>query len=229
MALISLALLGVLFAAGSSSASLFGGLLGPRGDTAQQRRDAVLAESARMLERLYALKPEMRQQVANAAGYATFSRTNIHLFLVASGSGYGVHVNNRTRTNTFMRVAALGGGIGLGVNDLRVVFVFNDPAVMNQFVTQGWQFGGNADATAMVRNTGAASNQAAKANVNFRDGTVATGAGSTVGGSDGAESNTTVAAGGAMQIFQFTETGVSLQATVSGTRFWTDSALNNRR
>jgi hypothetical protein len=29
-----------------------------------------------------------------------------------------------------------------------------------------------------------------------------------------------------MQIYQFTESGISLQATVAGTKYWKDSSLN---
>ena len=30
-----------------------------------------------------------------------------------------------------------------------------------------------------------------------------------------------------MKIYQFTESGLALQATVSGTKYWKDSKLNN--
>lgn len=215
-----------LFSAAGADGGLFGlGMFGPSGDTTGQQQTTIQNESAAMLRELYAAKPEMRGKIASAAGYATFKKTDLKLLLVSSGSGYGVLVNNQTGQQTYMRVASLGGGVGMGVNDLRVIFVFNDPAVMQQFVTQGWQFGGDADASAQYQNVGAAAGQSAQANVNFNDGTVAGASSTNVGSGSGSGQNVSV--GNGMEIYQFTESGISLQATVSGTKYWVDSNLNN--
>jgi lipid-binding SYLF domain-containing protein len=49
---------------------------------------------------------------------------------------------------TFMAMGSLGGGVGLGAKDLSVVFIFKNADVMKKFIESGWQFGGEADATA---------------------------------------------------------------------------------
>jgi len=97
-----------------------------------------------------------------------------------------------------MAMGSLGGGIGLGAKDLSVVFIFKTPDVMNKFVESGWQFGGQADATAK---TGEKGGSAAK------EGAVDTGA-------------------NLFQIYQLTDTGAALQATVAGTKYWKDKDLN---
>jgi lipid-binding SYLF domain-containing protein len=214
----------------ASHADLFGlGILGPSGNDVSQKQQTIQNESTEMLQELYASNPELKNTIANAAGYATFKKTDIHLFLVASGNGYGMLVNNQTGQTTYMDVASLGGGIGLGVKDLRVVFVFTDPNVMQQFVTQGWQFGTNADANAQYNNVGVGANQSTQANVDFNDGTVqGTSSTSTSAGTGNDNSGAqNLAAGSGMQIYQFTQSGVALQATVSGTKYWVDSELNN--
>jgi lipid-binding SYLF domain-containing protein len=130
---------------------------------------------------------------------------------------------------TFMRMASLGGGVGAGVKDLRVIFIFHDPAVMKQFVEQGVQFGGQADVSAKYQDTGVSGEQTVKAGLNYKDGTVTAGSSTDLtvkaAGQDGAAA--TIATRGGMEIYQFTESGVSLQATVSGTKYWKDSKLNN--
>ncbi|MBX3380395.1 MAG: hypothetical protein KF805_09890 [Phycisphaeraceae bacterium] len=218
-----------LFVTGSQADLLGFGILGPSGNDTAQKQANIQSQSADMLQQLYALRPDLQQTIQNAAGYATFKKTNIHLFLVASGNGYGMLVNNQTGQTTYMDVASLGGGVGLGVTDLRVVFVFTDPAVMQQFVTQGWQFGGNADANAQYDNAGVGANQSTQANVDFSDGTAIGTSSSSVGSGtgDGDSSGQNVAAGNGMQIYQFTESGIALQATISGTKYWVDSTLNN--
>jgi hypothetical protein len=152
----------------------------------------------------------------------------MNLFLLASGRGYGVLKDNKTGQDTYMCVAALGGGVGLGVKDIRVVFVFNDAKVMQQFVEQGWQFGGKGDASAKYKDSGVSAEGGAKANVDFKEGTVAAGATTdsrAAAKTEGAAAAAAATAGG-MEIYQFTESGLSLQATVQGTKYWKDSKLN---
>ena len=86
----SIAGLATCFAADRSRADLFGlGLLGPSGNDNSQKRQTIQDQSADMLQQLYNLKPELQQTIQNAAGYATFKKTDVKLFLVASGTGYG--------------------------------------------------------------------------------------------------------------------------------------------
>ncbi|MBS0187625.1 MAG: hypothetical protein JSS51_06120 [Planctomycetes bacterium] len=211
-------------------ADLFGlGLLGPQGNSVSDKQQTIQSQSADMLQQLYALKPELQDVVKNAAGYATFKKTDVKLFLVASGTGYGLLHNNTTGQDTYMDVASLGGGVGMGVSDLRVIFIFTDPAVMNQFLTQGFQFGAGADANAQLNNTGVSASQSARGSVDFNDGTVDGGgsASAGAGGGDGNTSGGVASSGSGMLIYQFTQSGLALQATVSGTKYWVDSELNN--
>ena len=209
-------------------ASAQAGLFGPKGDTEAEKKATVRKQSDEMLAQLFATKPELKKVLQKAAGYATFKQTSVNLFLLASANGYGMAVDNKTKKETFMRVMSLGGGVGLGVKDLRVIFVFHDPKVMKQFVDEGWQFGGQADAAAKYENTGAAAEQNVKGNVSFHDGAISTGSStSAAAGTKKADaSGAQLATRGGMEIYQFTESGVSLQATVSGTKYWKDSKLN---
>jgi lipid-binding SYLF domain-containing protein len=204
------------------------GLFSPKGDNPAEQRQAVLKQREEMLAELYKTKPELKDRIEKAAGYATFKQTDMNLFLLASGRGYGVLHDNKAGTDTYMCVASLGGGVGLGVKDLRVVFVFNDPKVMQQFVEQGWQFGGKGDASAKYKDSGASAEGGAKANVDFKDGTVAAGATTDTRAGSKADDSASAAAStiGGMEIYQFTESGLSLQATVQGTKYWKDSKLN---
>lgn len=204
------------------------GLFSPKGDSPEEKRQVVRQQRDEMLDELYKTKPELKSRIAKAAGYATFKQTDMNLFLLASGRGYGVLKDNKTGKDTFMCVASLGTGVGMGVKDLRVIFVFNDVKVMQQFVEQGVQFGGKGDVSAKYKDTGISAEGGAKANVDLKDGTVAAGATTDSRAGTTATDKTSVAAGtgGPMEIYQFTESGVSLQATVQGTKYWKDSKLN---
>jgi len=209
------------------SQSIHAGMFSPRGDSPEEKRQVVLKQRQEMLAELYKTKPDLKDRIQKAAGYATFKQTDVNLFLLASGRGYGVLKDNKTGKDTFMCVASLGTGFGMGVKDLRVVFVFNDAKVMRQFVEQGVQFGGKGDVSAKYKDTGISAEGGAKANVDFKDGTVATGITTdTRASAQGEKSSAAIATPGGMEIYQFTESGVSLQATVQGTKYWKDSKLN---
>jgi len=223
------AVLVVLALPGLAMAQFGLGILSPSGNSVAQKQATILAQRDQALSDLYAAKPELRQRIQNAAGYATFKKTDFKLFLVGTGNGYGVLVNNQTGTNTFMRVASLDGGLGVGLSDLRVVFIFDNASVMQQFATQGWQFGGSANATAQAAGSGVSAQQDVNANVDFTQGTVVgtSTSNASAAGNAANQAGATVAAGSGMQIYEFTQTGVSLQATVSGTKYWVDSDLND--
>jgi len=99
---------------------------------------------------------------------------------------------------------------------------------MKQFVQEGWQVGGQADAAAKYQDTGISAEQNVKGGVSFRDGTVATGSSTDLraGTQKSDAASTGLATLGGMEIYQFTESGVALQATIAGTKYWQDSKLN---
>jgi hypothetical protein len=65
---------------------------------------------------------------------------------------------------------------------------------MNNFVDEGWTFGGNADAAAKAGNKGVS----VEGELYYGD----------------------------MTVYTFTDSGLALQATVKGTKFWKDKKLN---
>jgi len=175
------------------------GLFGPKGDSTEEKRTKVRKERDEILAKLYAEHPEAKDKIKNAAGYGAFNNKNMNLFLLSTGHGYGVVVDNKTGKETFMAMGSLGGGVGLGAKDLSVVFIFKNADVMKQFVESGWQFGGEASATAKAGDKGGAA---------AKEGAVDTGA-------------------NLFEIYQLTDTGAALQATVAGTKYWKDKKLNN--
>jgi len=210
------------------AASAQAGLFGPKGDSSAEKKANVRQQRDEMLAQLYTANPAMKNVLKQAAGYATFTQVNVNLLLLATANGYGVVVDNKTKKETFMRMGSLGGGVGAGVKDVRVIFVFHDAKVMRQFIQEGWQFGGQADAAAKYQNTGVSAEQNVKGNVSLHEGTVSAG-GSTdlrAGTQKGDATSAGIATRSGMEIYQFTQSGVALQATVAGTKYWQDSKLN---
>ncbi|RCU49805.1 hypothetical protein DU002_09200 [Corallincola holothuriorum] len=163
-------------------------------DSVADERAEVMAMHDKALAQLYKEKPEAKTKVQTAPGYAVFKNADVNLLIAAVGGGYGVVHNNNTGKNTYMKMGTGGIGLGLGVKDFRAVFIFRTAEVMDKFVNSGWEFGGEADASAKAGDDGgAASGQAVVSDI---------------------------------EIYQMTESGLVLQATVRGTKYWLDEDLN---
>ena len=167
----------------------------PKGVTKQDQRDYALKMKNETLAKLYKTKPGTRGMIKKAAGYGVFSNISSYLFLVSTGTGYGIVHDNSTGKKTYMKMAHVGAGLGLGVKDFRIVFIFRNKKALSHFINKGWEFGGQADAAAKSGEKGAAA-----------------------GGEIYIEKN--------ILIYQITEAGVALQATVGGTKYWKDKELN---
>jgi lipid-binding SYLF domain-containing protein len=166
-------------------------------DTPDEERAKINKKSAEVLEDLYKLDPSAKVKVEKSVGYAVFSNVGVNLFVVAAAGGSGI-VTEHTKTGnkvTYMKMGSAGVGIGLGVKDFRAVFVFSDAEKLKNFVDNGWDFSGEADAAAKSDDKGAAAATA---------GNVSSG----------------------VEVFQITKSGLALQATLNGTKYWKDSDLN---
>jgi lipid-binding SYLF domain-containing protein len=133
-----------------------GGCMSAKGETLQEKRDYALDMQSSVLQELYEQKPEAQAKVEKAAGYGVFTNLGSKIFVISTGSGYGVVHDNKTGKDTYMKMIEVGGGFGMGIRKFKAVFVFNDAKAMRDFVDQGWEFGGDADAAAKAGDTGAA-------------------------------------------------------------------------
>jgi len=161
-------------------------------DEARKEQQQMRQET---LNKLYAEAPEAKKKIQNSAGYAVFSNIGINLFLLSTANGAGVAHNNKTGKDTYMKMWSGGVGVGLGVKDFRGVFIFANQQVFNQFVTEGWQAGAQADAAA--RNEG-----------------------------EGDAADVAIDVGPGIELYQMTESGLALQATIQGTKYWQNEDLN---
>lgn len=165
---------------------------GPK--STEEKRQAILTMKSEVLTELFKQKPDVKQQLINAPGYAVFSNANVNIIFASFGGGHGVVKNNKTGHYTYMKMGEVGIGLGLGVKDFRIVMIFHSAATMKHFIESGWAFGAQADAAAKASDKGGA-----------------------IGGEVTADNIT---------IYQLTETGLALQATVKGTKYWKDDKLN---
>lgn len=114
----------------------------------EQKQQEIRTMAQGTLQTLYKAEPSAQSAVEHAAGYAVFSNLGVKILFAGSGNGQGVAVNNTTKQETFMKMIEIQGGLGMGVKKFRVVFVFENQKVFDDFVNSGWQFGGQATVAA---------------------------------------------------------------------------------
>jgi len=182
----------------SVSLVLAAGCRSPKGTTPQEKRNYTETVRKEALAELYKEHPEARSQLQNAPGYAVFSNVGSKILMLATGSGFGVAVNNRTGKKTYMKMIEAGGGVGIGIKKYKAVYIFNEKSALDTFTTSGWQVGGDADAGAKYGEKG---------------------------GSAEAAVNTDQAVK-AVTVYQMTDAGVSVSAVATGTRYYPDDELN---
>ena len=141
------------------------------------------------------MAPGTRRVIERAAGYGVFSTFGLKLFFACGTTGKGMVVNQRTQWQTFMKMVQVQGGLGFGVNQNRLIFVFTNEQALKNFVDQGWEFGGQANLSAMAAGQGTQFSGAA-------------------------------AVSPGVYLYQLTNTGLSATITVSGTKYFKDTALN---
>lgn len=168
-----------------------------KGDTPEEKRSYVQGMREQVLTELYQEKASIREEVQQAKGYAVFSSVNNSLVFVSAGSGFGVVRDNQTGKDTYMSMANAGVGLGLGIKDFRALILFNDAEALKHFIEVGWEAGAQADAAARS-------------------------------GDKGSELFNTTGSTNAKKVivYQLTQSGLVLQATLQGYKYWADDELN---
>jgi lipid-binding SYLF domain-containing protein len=170
----------------------------PEGDTAAEKRANIKRANSEILNAIYADQPGAKSQVAGSVGYATFSTIETKTMIVGSGNGYGLATDRRSGKSTFMNVRKLHVGFGAGIQNLKVLMIFNKKENFDNLLAGGWSFGGGADASLKTADD--------------EEKVVDTGMQASLDADP--------------IIYQLTEKGVALGATGEGLKFSVDEELN---
>ena len=110
-----------------------------------ERRDTIMKMREATLERLQKEKPETKDIIAKAPGYAVFDATGVNLVLYVGGKGSGVLTDNATGKPTYMTMVRAGTGPGLGYKEFKQIIVFKTKGAMDMFLSAGVDVGGSFD------------------------------------------------------------------------------------
>ncbi|MBT8332707.1 MAG: hypothetical protein HKO68_18585 [Desulfobacterales bacterium] len=113
-------------------------------------RNHILKKAENTLAQLYKSKPEAKNVIESAYGYAVFSNTGYNIILYVGGKGAGVAFKNSDKKPVFMTMFNAGTGPGAGYVDYRQVLVFSSETLFDQFITVGLNTSASANATVKV-------------------------------------------------------------------------------
>jgi lipid-binding SYLF domain-containing protein len=119
-----------------------------------QQRNQVREMAREGLSALYEAQPGARYAIEHAAGYGVFSIYGVKIFFAGGMTGKGLVHDNRTHRDTFMKMVQAQAGLGFGAVKDRVIWVFESHSALKDFINSGWDFGGKAQASAMVQQQG---------------------------------------------------------------------------
>ena len=167
--------------------------VGAFGKTPEEQRAEIQDMRKEVLARLFEEEPQTKEMIDKAAGYAVFSNRGLNFGVVSSGNGKGVARDRRSNQDIYMKMMSLGGGLGLGVKTFSAVFIFHNGAAFDQFVNEGWDLSGQADVAATTDGENKAELGAVDESVALMEG---------------------------VSVYQLTDKGLALQATLQGTKYW---------
>jgi lipid-binding SYLF domain-containing protein len=114
----------------------------------EAEKKEIRQKSSEILAQLYKVQPSAKTAVSKAAGYATFSNFGMKIFVVGSGMGKGVAVDNKTKKQVFMDMFELQGGLGMGAKKFNLVWIFETPKAFSTFINSGWELGAQTSVAA---------------------------------------------------------------------------------
>jgi len=119
-----------------------------------EQRAEIDKMASKALAELYKVQPQARNEIANAKGYAVFSNFGMNLLLLSTANGAGKAVSGGK--STYMKMYSGGVGVGIGVKKFNGIFIFKTTKAYRNFIEEGWQGGGQADAAAKDNKQGGA-------------------------------------------------------------------------
>jgi len=134
-------------------------VFGPDGGTVAERRANVLRERDELIGALSVRRPRLAEDVRAAAGYAYFANSNLQLLVFSSDNAYGV-VTEADGSTTFMRMYGSGAGFVVGAHNFKVLMIFRNRKVLDDFINYGMDIRGTATAGVKLGDVEASSTNA---------------------------------------------------------------------
>jgi lipid-binding SYLF domain-containing protein len=119
----------------------------------EAKRSQIDATAGAALDQLIKGNSAAKELYEKTYGWAAFDNLKLGFFF-SGGGGKGVAVAKKSGKRTYMSMGSAGFGLAFGGKKYEVVFLFQDSKSFDNFVNNGWQAQGSADATAGKQQVG---------------------------------------------------------------------------
>lgn len=113
---------------------------------------AILEKEA--LAQLSEQSPEASKELEGAVGYAVIEKKVVKVPVFGAGTGKGVVVENSTDQRSYLNIKRLDIGLGVGGKAYKVVIIFHDEKVLQDFANGKFGIEAGAEATAKAGEAG---------------------------------------------------------------------------
>ena len=118
--------------------------------TKAEKQAEVRKAADTALEKFYKTEPKLKEEVANAPGYAVFTSYGLS-FVIGGAGGSGVAHDRKTGRDTFMNMALASAGVQAGISQNNVLLVFKSEEALHHFIAKGWDVGAGGAASGGVK------------------------------------------------------------------------------
>jgi lipid-binding SYLF domain-containing protein len=113
-----------------------------------QERQKLLDMAKTTIDQLRMKNPEASRLLDDAYGYAVFDTTKGGLIVTGvGGTGVAMKIKGKNEP-TFMHVGGAGIGLGAGLENYKLVMLFHDQKVYDEFIAGEWNASASAQAAA---------------------------------------------------------------------------------
>jgi lipid-binding SYLF domain-containing protein len=117
-------------------------------DSKEKDRQRILAMKDYTLADLYKYKPETKEIIEKAEGYAVFDTSGVFVVLYVGIAGRGVLIDKSNGEATYMTMARAGTGLGVGYEKSRYIIAFKSKSLLDTFKTVGGDVGASGHVVA---------------------------------------------------------------------------------
>jgi lipid-binding SYLF domain-containing protein len=116
-------------------------------DDKAKKQAEIRAAAQTALEKFYAARPSLKNDVAKAPGYGVFTTYGLS-FMIGGAGGKGVVHDATAKKDVFMDMAQASAGVQIGASQSDTLIVFKTKKGMADFIEKGWVAGASGGGTA---------------------------------------------------------------------------------
>jgi len=116
-------------------------------------REEINQSTDKVIETFIVRNPVLKESLDTSVGYFVGQVSSAKVPVVGGGTGFGLLYDSETKTRTYMNIRRFDIGVGIGAGKFRVLVVFQEREMFEQFRTGTWKSGIGVETAAGEKGT----------------------------------------------------------------------------